>query len=319
MGPSSERCAGPVARLLAGALALLLAACDSESQVAGARSLFEAERMAFVPVGSTVRTPGDLRSTTIGAVTNDLLVDRFEASRADWRHWTGAYPDAEGYSVDAAGTDSARASWPAFASFDEARDFAERRGMRLPRVREWVHIAVGSHTEGYPWGVIKRDSVANTLELGLHRPTPVGTFENGLSSSGIHDLIGNVAEWAVADGSPIGEILPQVPEFGSGVALGGSYTRRMRPVTSADGPNSVLGEALGFGVRGPDLGLRCVVEAERYLLTHAPSWASLPEAEPRLRALGQRWGGGAARLLARLRGQRPELVALAWLEAGIER
>lgn len=305
--------------MLGGSLLLGAAGCAADSEEVIARSLYEAERMAFVPVGSTVRTPGDLRSTTIGAITNDLLVDRFEVSRGDWAHWMGDYPDPADFTIDATRSDPSRSEWPAFASFEEARDCADRRGMRLPRVREWVHIAVGSHAEGFPWGAIKRDSVANTLELGLYRPTPVGTFESGRTSAGVYDLVGNVAEWATADGSTVASGWLAVPPFGSPVALGGSYATRMRPVTSASvGLGAVLGEPLGPTVRGPDLGLRCVVEAEIYLLVHAPAWETLPEAEPRLRALGERWGGGAARLLARLRGQRPELLALAWIEAGIE-
>ncbi|MEZ6018671.1 MAG: SUMF1/EgtB/PvdO family nonheme iron enzyme [Planctomycetota bacterium] len=79
--------------------------------------------------------------------------------------------------------------------------FAAWNGMRLPTVGEWLWFASRPRAMTYPFGTNPAQSAANTLELGLWRATPVGTFPGGRTpGTAIYDLLGNVAEWALAEG-----------------------------------------------------------------------------------------------------------------------
>ncbi len=74
---------------------------------------------------------------------------------------------------------------------------------RLPRLEEWRQAVEGHAGFRFPWGD-RFESLgalrANTLELGLLRPTRVGTFESGRDPSredACYDLFGNLAEWVL--------------------------------------------------------------------------------------------------------------------------
>src|SRR6185295_18284062 len=82
-----------------------------------------------------------------------------------------------------------------FMTLPEARAFADSRGMRLLTAREWIRIACGTRALPYPWGGTEASSVANTLNLGVGRPLPVGTFEQGRTPLSTYDMAGNVWEW----------------------------------------------------------------------------------------------------------------------------
>jgi formylglycine-generating enzyme required for sulfatase activity len=70
--------------------------------------------------------------------------------------------------------------------------------MRIPSAKEWIHVAVGRKRMRYPWGA-KAGRFANTIDISVNRPVPVGTFENGrVDLFGCYDMLGNVWEW-VAD------------------------------------------------------------------------------------------------------------------------
>jgi hypothetical protein len=122
-----------------------------------------------------------------------FFLDRFEITRGDWSEFaaTGAGAvvaaprpriiEADDDLLPMAGIDLA-----------QARAFARWRRCRLPRADEWEH-ARGRFR--YPWGEVLWPACANTGELGLGRPLPVGTFESGRRGEGPYDLIGNVGEW----------------------------------------------------------------------------------------------------------------------------
>lgn len=298
---------------LAAVLVAVTVATTGASTVAGCRpadvvprSLVELERMAFVPAGRA-RLPGEVGLSAEYGAESDLLVDRFEVSRDDWAFWFGAPPAPAGLQSGLAATSSANGTWPAFASHDEATELAARRGMRLPTAREWLWIAAGPRALEYPWGVLPRVSVANTLGLDLRRPVAVGTFEQGRSPQGCYDLIGNVAEWVSLDDLAVGP--GTLPVSDAAAVVGGSFLNRLRPLfgrdVSAPGQrHRVAGEVLPTGTRGVDLGLRCVVDAEDYLRARADEWRAVPGARERLTRVGERWGVGATPLLERLVAQR---------------
>ncbi len=124
-----------------------------------------------------------------------LFVDRFEVTRGDW---AGFAATEAGRGVGAAAV--AFAGDPALpvgqVDLRQARAFARWRFARLPQTDDWA-AAVGDGRHQYPWGSKEDPTRANTGELGLGEPVPVGTFEAGRRAGGDqpYDLIGNVGEW----------------------------------------------------------------------------------------------------------------------------
>ena len=76
------------------------------------------------------------------------------------------------------------------------------RGFRLPREHEWEYAAAGPERLAYPWGQDYELDRANTLEMGVLRTTPIGTFPAGVSPFGLHDMGGNVEEFVSDDYEP---------------------------------------------------------------------------------------------------------------------
>lgn len=304
----------PAARVaVAACLALLSACADAPEQE---RVAYELGRMAFVPSGRCVLAEGAVRTggndlRDVLQVSEPLLVDRFEATRADWLHHMGSAPKPHGLADPLATTpederDDGRWAWPAYCDLDQARAFAAARGMRLLTAGEWMFVAAGSGLQRYPWGTARRQSVANTLELGLLRPQAVGTFESGRSTSGCYDLLGNVMEWvegSLPPSSGVDWIDARTPS-----AMGGSYLLRLSELwtASATGTAGRYGFAcqpLSAGSRSVDLGVRCAVEAEPFLRAALPRLDADLETGQWLERLGESWGRVALPLLEGLAAQ----------------
>ncbi|TAH36333.1 MAG: hypothetical protein EYC70_11030 [Planctomycetota bacterium] len=225
-----------------------------------------------------------------------LLCGRFEVTRAEF----------QGRALDLAEADLPAA----FVSREDAAAWAAARGLRLPTLAEWRHCAtVGSGLQRplYPWGSFYRDGLANTLELGLHRPLPVGVFEHDWTDYGRYDFLGNVWEW-VADVPPAAPGARWRPPPGAG-ACGGSYT------TSAQDATLQSVRPLEPGDRAEDIGFRVLAPAPDWIEAQiAPRWRSAPRAAaPWIRRAAARWQPGLRRQLAeelRQRGLEPELCAL---------
>ncbi|MBN4051625.1 SUMF1/EgtB/PvdO family nonheme iron enzyme [bacterium AH-315-M05] len=69
--------------------------------------------------------------------------------------------------------------------------------VRLPTKDEWEYVAGGLEKRIYPWGNEwdpKRCNWASSID-GYEEAAPVGSFSNGTTPEGIHDLAGNIWEW----------------------------------------------------------------------------------------------------------------------------
>ncbi|MBP2472963.1 iron(II)-dependent oxidoreductase [Crossiella equi] len=112
-------------------------------------------------------------------------------------------------------------------SFHEAKAYATWKGRRLPTEAEWEKAARFDPATGrsrrYPWG--DEDPGPEHANLGQRhlRPAPAGSYPDGASPLGAHQLIGDVWEWLDSDFQPY-------PGFGafpyaeySEVFFGGDY------------------------------------------------------------------------------------------------
>lgn len=130
-----------------------------------------------------------------GTPAEVYFIDRFEVTRGDWAEFAAT---PAGVAADAGS--AALSGDPALpvgrVDLTQARAFARWRFARLPRSDEWAFASVGDGRSEFPWGSKVDATRANTGELGIGEPLPVGTFESGRRTDGWpYDLVGNVSEW----------------------------------------------------------------------------------------------------------------------------
>jgi sulfatase modifying factor 1 len=97
-------------------------------------------------------------------------------------------------------------------SWTSATKLCESAGARLCKTSEWQFACEGEEMRPYPYGW-ERDSTACNVDVmqGLgkvgrlvdHR-TPASAHPRCVSAFGVHDMAGNVDEWATVDGAPRG-------------------------------------------------------------------------------------------------------------------
>jgi len=308
------RLASALTSVAAGAL---LGACSPASS-AREQALVELEQLAFVPAGA-VRLPPYYTKSEVCEITEPLLVDRYEVPRGRWLAYQRSLTvpvDPQLAAAVATWTEETW-SWPAtWMSLAEARAFAASRGMRLLTAREWLRVAAGSRGLPFPWGQTRASMVANTADLGLSRPLPVGTFELGATPQSIYEMSGNVSEWVeepIDTGSP-----PESDPEQYAWVMGGSFATSLTALYEVDKAGRLVFQSstLDPRSRGDDIGLRCVVSARTYLSAHAGDFGSDAATHARLVAIGRRFGRDAVPLLEELAREAADAEALRWLLEG---
>jgi formylglycine-generating enzyme required for sulfatase activity len=149
-------------------------------------------------------------------------------------------------------------------TFAQSEQYCRFRNARLPTEIEWEFAAFGTENRKNPWGPEPWDKTrANLCEEacqtfscvftrnrgvndGFAATAPVGSFPNGDTPDGIHDLFGNVWEWSVG---------PRCPDASEDCEIA-------RHIVRGDGWSSALGPLYKFTTpkqyAGPELGFRCV-------------------------------------------------------------
>jgi len=127
-------------------------------------------------------------------------IDQFEVTNADF----AAFVAATGYVTD--GEKEGIGDWRNFAegkdnhpvvkvTYNDAVAFCRWAGKRLPTEAEWEKAARSDDGRVYPWGNEWDSAKANVKETGLRGTAAVGSFGEGVSPYGVHDMAGNVWEW----------------------------------------------------------------------------------------------------------------------------
>ncbi len=122
----------------------------------------------------------------------------------------------------------------------EAKALCARRGRRLCTTAEWRRACRGPDARRYPYGDEYQQDACNTASAaGLAQNlVRAGARDLCVTSEGVHDMVGNVAEW-VEEGS----------------ALGGDSTM--------PSPSCSTRVRLGAETTGPALGFRCCLSLLR--------------------------------------------------------
>lgn len=113
--------------------------------------------------------------------------------------------DDEWYTIDFVGKRKINPQEPvAHVSFYEANAYCKWAGKRLPTEAEWEKAACWNEYKGcklmFPWGNDPPNSnVANLLESNIWSCTEVGSYPEGKSPSGCHQMIGDVWEWTSSE------------------------------------------------------------------------------------------------------------------------
>jgi formylglycine-generating enzyme required for sulfatase activity len=100
------------------------------------------------------------------------------------------YGDSSQQSPGSVKSDS---TWPReTVTWQQAADFCEQRGFRLPTEAEWEYAARGPDALIYPWG---NEYDINKATLRKISPAPVGEIPEGASWVGALDMSGGIGEW----------------------------------------------------------------------------------------------------------------------------
>jgi formylglycine-generating enzyme required for sulfatase activity len=122
----------------------------------------------------------------------DFLIDKTEVT---WRQF-GVFSDATGVPLPPEPEWGRLEHYPlSFTTWDEARQYCQWAGGRLPTEAEWEKAGRGTDGRPYPWGDDWDPTRCNSISGGMHRPEAVGSFPECSSPYGVLDMTGSHWQW----------------------------------------------------------------------------------------------------------------------------
>ena len=199
-------------------------------------------------------------------------MDRTEVTQRAYREFTKARAHPEPFHWRQ-GFPAARADFPIYnVSWQEASDYCAFRGKRLPTEAEWEKAARGGlDGAAWPWGRAFRPEPEPDAPPDAPRPrpparvahpaSPTATGSFAANGFGLHDMVGNIAEW-VQDGYDVGHYAVSAIEDPIGpedapyrVFRGGSWADTDERIASVFYRNFTRSDT-----RIHTIGFRCVLE-----------------------------------------------------------
>ncbi|MGV8025596.1 MAG: SUMF1/EgtB/PvdO family nonheme iron enzyme [Anaerolineaceae bacterium] len=218
--------------------------------------------MMYVPAGEFLMGSEDGYSDEIPVHTVYLdayWIDQTEVTNAQYQQCVeeGAcsFPyESSSYSRNNYYGNSTYADYPViYVDWNQANDYCEWAGRRLPTEAEWEKAARGTDGRTYPWG--EKSPNADLANYNVGDTIEIGSYPAGASPYGALDMAGNVWEWVADwyDGSyyafsPVEN--PQGPASGDyRIVRGGSwdgFEKYLRPAFRGNYARDYSGNALGF-------------------------------------------------------------------------
>ncbi len=132
-------------------------------------------------------------------------------------------------------------AWPVYVTKDEAAAYARWRGGRLMTEAEYHRAAYGdparSGHRAQPWGDGPADAARGHFDFQSYDPVAVGSFPQGSSAFGVHDLVGNGWEWTSTPFAPFPGFQPMAayPEYSADFFDGQHFVMKgASPVTARE-------------------------------------------------------------------------------------
>ncbi len=125
-----------------------------------------------------------------------FYIDKFEVTNRRYKEFI----DATGYKHPKYWTKGTipqgRIDHPVtYVNWFDAENFCKWEDKRLPTEAEWEKAARGADKRTFPWGDEFDKEKGNTPQYGHGDTMIVGSFPEGKSPYGVHDMAGNVFEW----------------------------------------------------------------------------------------------------------------------------
>ncbi len=201
-------------------------------------SLKDGMAMVYIPEGEFLMGSEDGDSDEKPEHTvylNAYWIDQTEVTNAQYQQCVkdGACSSpyrSSSYSRNNYYGNSTYADYPViYVNWNQANDYCEWAGRRLPTEAEWEKAARGTDGRTYPWGEESPNADLANYNINVGDTTEVGSYPAGASPYGTLDMAGNVWEWVADwyggsyyDSSPLEN--PQGPASGDyRVVRGGSW------------------------------------------------------------------------------------------------
>ena len=118
--------------------------------------------------------------------------------------------------------------WPVYVSQVDAAAYARWKGRRLPTEAEYHRAAFGTTSRAeraFPWGDEPPNPSHGNFDFHHWEPVPIGSYPEGASAWGVHDLMGNGWEWTATVFAPFEgfRAMPSYPEYSADFFDGEHY------------------------------------------------------------------------------------------------
>jgi formylglycine-generating enzyme required for sulfatase activity len=178
-----------------------------------------------------------------------FLVQRYPVTNADYLEFVRSGGPMPPFWIDRSGEIYLRGafedlplplSWPVYATCEQARAYANWKGMRLMNEAEY-HRAAFAAADGtqrpYPWGDEIPTPMHGNFDFQRFDPEPVDAHPAGASAWNIFDLVGNGWEWTGTPFAPFRGFEPMAsyPQYSADFFDGKHYViKGASPVTSRE-------------------------------------------------------------------------------------